>query len=432
MEHNVNMSLVQHEIWKERTTSFCVEVKNGEVDALDTSIEEGLACRAIDDGYLGFAYSTASSIKEGDLVKEAVGLARFNHQDKGLLFPQKSGTSAFVPAASDIAKLSSDEKIGIAKRLEAAAMGYDKRIKGIRKAVYEDSIRQVEIRNTNGVNTGYTRSLCAARITVIASDGKNSEWDSEIGYAFSPKDLDVEKIAELAASRAIAYLDSRKISSATLPCIMDRHIVAEFLELFAPMFFADSVHKQRSALSGKINSAIHSKLLTIVNDATLPQGFSSTPCDAEGFPSQRTVLVQDGVLRSYLSDVYYAEKLKIPPTGSSVRTAINLMPKIGVQNIYIEPGKDDLATLMKKMGRGLYITDVLGLHTANPVTGDFSIGASGFMVENGAGSYCVKGVTIAGNINDILSNVKGIGSDLKFWFSKGAVSLLVENVAISG
>jgi len=430
MEDNVNMSNFSHEIWNEHTERFCVEVKHGAVDAMDTSIEEGAACRVINDGRMGFVYSTNPGTSEEKLIELATEISKHNDFDKDLMFPVREDFADHVSDGGKISSFPVEDKIEIAKELESAAKAFDKRIRGIRKAVYEDSVKNVEMKNANGVSGSFSHAVCAVRVTVIADDGDRSEWETEIEFAFLPGELEPRKIAESAAKRAIEYLDSQKVSSQRLPCLLDRHIVAELLDIFAPMFFADSVFKRKSVLSEKMGEEIYSKRLTIVNDGTLKRGVSSTPFDGEGAATRRTLIVKNGVLRSFLADTYYSHKMGIPSTGSSIRPSINNLPKIGAQNIYIEQGDVTVPELMTKMVNGVYITDALGLHTANPVTGDFSIGAAGFVVRNGKIVHSFKGVTIAGNIGEIFKRVIDVANDLKFWYSKGGATLLIEELAI--
>ena len=208
--------------------------------------------------------------------------------------------------------------------------------------------------------------------------------------------------------------------------------MVEILKVIAPSFFADAVCKKKTPFAAKMGERIYSPKVTLVEDPVDAHSVFPVPFDAEGSPSQKTVVVDGGVLSSFLSDVRYSKKAGCHPTASSVRHQVMQMPKIGIYNFFVSPGELDLAGLKKEMGNGLLITDVMGLHTSNLVTGDFSIGAAGFWIESGRSVYSVKGITVAGNWHELLKRVVEVGNDLKFSYQTGAPSLFIEEITVSG
>lgn len=424
---------MSHELYIERTHNLTVEVCNGEVEAFDSATEDGRAVRVIESGRLGFAYSTKPQISNDDLIEMARSTAENVESDPLLSFPSASKIPPFRSDTSAFSNMKIDDKKELAQRLEAKVKAFDKRIKAVRRSSYDEYIREVHISNSNGVDVKFSKGLCVIKVTAIAEENGHSEWATEIEYATDPKKLQVDEVANRASAMAASYLGGRKISSRKCLCVIDREVSSSILSLLSPAFFADSIYKNKSKFSPQsVDTKIYSPEITIIDDATMKDGFSSAPCDAEGASAVRTVLVQNGILKSFLSDTFYAKKTGTKPTSSSVRPMIAQMPRIGAQNLHIAAGNLSQDELNKEMGSGFLVTEVMGLHTANPITGDFSVGAAGFWVENGKRSYSVKGVTIAGNFHNLLKNVVKTGNDIKFLHVCGAPSLLVEDVAVSG
>lgn len=424
--------MIEHEIYSETAKNLAIEVKNGEVYALDSSIEKGKAARVIKDERLGFAFSTKPETEEQELIDMALNVAESVEGDPALVFPNPEKAFDISPDFQGILNVTTEEKINFTKELEASALKFDKRIKTVRQPSYEETFKEIKITNSNGVDARFITALCAMRVTAVAEDKNGSERATEIEFALDPKKINPAILGKKASERAISYLNSKKISSCKCRCLFDRRVVGEIVSLLAPSFFADSVYKNRSRFKDKLGTKIYSSNITLINDPTLITGFSSAPYNAEGVANKRTPIVRGGILQNFLSDLRYSKKINRPSTASSVRPQISQMPKIGAQNIYIEAGKKNLSQLKREMSKGFFITDVMGLHMVNQITGDFSVGAEGFWIENSEELHGIKGVTIAGNLHDILNRVISVGSDLKFWQTTGGVSLLVEEIAVSG
>ena len=424
--------MIHYEIYKEKTKHLSIEIKDNQVEALDSAEEYGVAVRVIKDGRLGFAYSSKQDVAEKELVEMAAQIAEHVAPDADLSLPEPQKISDMKQDVGFFSRLSIEEKKDIGKRVESSAKNYDKRIKSVRKAAYDEYVRETEIKNSKGVDIAFSSGLCLARITAIAEENGHSEWSSEIDYSLNPKMLDPEETGKTAAKRAISYLGSKKISSRHVPCLLDREVVSEMLDFFVPAFFADSVYKKKTPFLDGIGREIYSGNITLVDDATLPGGYSTVVSDSEGVPSRKTVMVKKGRLNSFLADTLYAKKVGIENTASSTRSQINMMPRIGIHNLYIEKGKASFKELIQELNNGLYVTDVMGLHTANSVTGDFSVGVNGFLIENGDIVHGVKQVTMAGNFHKILNNVIKVGSDIKFLRHSGSPSLLIKEIVVSG
>jgi PmbA protein len=234
-------------------------------------------------------------------------------------------------------------------------------------------------------------------------------------------------------------LGGKRIPSGVYPILIQNSVASEFLSILAHSFLADQVRKGKSPLRGRKGGRVFSPLLSIVDDGTHPKGISTSPIDGEGTPSQRTFLVVEGELSAYLYDRYWAHRENVSSsesaigsTGSSRRSSIKFPPGIGVSNFFIEPGKLLFSDLLKDLHPGVMVEEVMGLHTVDPISGDFSLGCSGQWIERGEKVHPVKSVAVAGNLFQLFKNVIGVGEDFRIFGSVGSPSLLVKELEISG
>jgi PmbA protein len=255
-------------------------------------------------------------------------------------------------------------------------------------------------------------------------------WD--FGYSSGFEAIDIATIANSAAKMAVAQLGAAKITGMNCPVVLDGRVAADFLGLLAPSFSAESLFKGKSLLKGKAGAQMFPAEVTVRDDATLRGGMATAPFDGEGVPSQNTVLVEKGVIQGFLYDTAYAARMGAASTGNSARSGVKGLPHLGISNFFIENGLSSRSSLLSGITRGVLVTSVIGMHTANPVSGDFSVGAGGFLVIDGEITIPVKGLAISGNIIDLFKNVAMVGSDLRFFSTVASPSLKISSLDISG
>ena len=205
-----------------------------------------------------------------------------------------------------------------------------------------------------------------------------------------------------------------------------------FLDILSASFLADNVQKGKSILAGRVGEKIMAENITVVDDGLYPGGLVSSPADAEGVPSQKTILVSEGRLVSFLYDYSRARLDGVASTGNASRGGAASPPGIGPTNLYLAPGAKSPRELADRMGEGLLVTEVMGVHTADPISGDFSLGVSGVWLRAGQPDHPVKGMALAGNIFKMFDQAAEVGSDLRFFGSTGAPSLLIHELTLSG
>lgn len=424
------------EIFFSMETGFGCEARGGGVEALKARSSAGVGVRAISGKRLGVGFgSVLSDDALRVLVDKTLAGGTEASQDDYLGFPMPRADAAPpVEGVFDekIYAASEEEKIVLALAIEAGAMDYDPRIKRVRKASYGETLCSRRVVNSNGVDAAHSATYFSGSVTAVAEENAEPQMGWEIATSHERATIDFAAIGRGAAQRAVRMLGARKMETVRCPAIMENAVVTELLEALAGSFLADNVHKGKSMLEGKVGMRVASSAVTIVDDGVMPGGWASSAHDGEGAPKAVNVLLDKGVCAGYLFDTYWARRAGAASTGSSVRSSFRGLPSIGVSNLYIKAGDKGLDELLRGMSNGLYITEVLGAHTINAVSGDFSLGAAGIRVDAGRLAYPVRGIAISGNLLEFFSKAAECGSDLRFFGSIGAPSILIEEMEASG
>jgi PmbA protein len=445
-------SIDGYEIYFNQSSHFDVESKDGKIETLQTSQYSGMAFRILNHRRMGFSYTTFSnpfppaqknfSGKLNRVIEDAIGSAQATSSDPSFDFAPalKVPPPGLRIFDETLERISEKAKIERAKSLEESARSIDpQRIKKVRKASYGEVFSKTTLINSRGLQFSYDHTLTSVSVTAVAEGSGESEmgWDFDVGHFF--KDLDVEKVGGLAGKKALERLGGKRIPTGVYPVLLRNQVASEFLSLLSRSFLADQVQKGKSPLRGKRGEEFFPSLLSIMDDGLHPKGISSAPIDGEGMPSQRTPLVTQGELTNYLYDRYWANRenrsspvLGVESTGNSRRHGIKSPPGVGISNFFIEPGDLVLPKLMENLFQGVVVEEVMGLHTVDPISGDFSLGCSGDWIEKGKKVHPVKSIAIAGNLFELFKKVIGVGEDLRFFGGVGSPSLLVKELLISG
>jgi PmbA protein len=257
-----------------------------------------------------------------------------------------------------------------------------------------------------------------------------------VGLGRDPDVLDPGAIGGEAAERAIALVGARQPPSRRCPVVLDAFVAASFIGFIGSMLSADAVQRGRSLFADREGDEIAATVLALSDDATDPAGPSSSPFDGEGSPTRRTPLIEDGRLLTFLFDARTARKAGRSTTGNASRGSYRTPPSVGTSNLTVQPGSESLEDLFGEAGDGLYVTEVAGLHSGvNPVSGTFSVGASGRLIENGEPSSPVRELTIASDLVSMLLAVRALGSEARwvpFGGSVKAPPILIAEMSVSG
>jgi PmbA protein len=270
----------------------------------------------------------------------------------------------------------------------------------------------------------------------VAEDGDEAQlgWGFSVGRALS--EVDFTKVGKDAARRAVQMLGAKRISSCKSPILFDSSVSAEFLSVLSSMLSAENIQKGRSLLKGKTGQSVISTSLSVIDNGTLSHGPGRRPFDDEGTPVQENILIKQGVLRGFMYDTLTANKDGVSSTGNAMRGGPQGIPTISSINMFFQAegaasSPEPIEKLFSSLKTGMYVTEAMGVHTINPVSGDFSVGVSGLWYDKGEPAHAVKEAVISGNILTLFQAVTGIADDMEFFGSIGSPSLLFEPLDIS-
>jgi len=417
------------------SSSTSIEVKEQKVDAFERARDIGAGLRVLAGGRMGFAFTTDFSENAlTTLARSAITNAQNIEPDPYHSIPEKpvANYQAITLYDPELVALTEKAKIDRVMAMEREAFRVDQRIKRIRKASASFSESDTLIMNSRGAEVSYRGTAASSSIEVVAEDKGESQAGSDFDVKRFYRELKVEEVGRRAASKALDLLGARHLDSVKAPVVLDAEVAGDFLSIMASSFSAESLQKKRSLFINKLGKEVAASLITVYDDGLLAEGLGSAPADDETVPMKKKTVIDKGRLAMFLYNTYTANKDKTMSTGNGIRGGFKGMPGVGLTNLYIEPGTHSLEELISTTGSGLYVTEVMGAHTANHISGDFSVGATGFWIEKGRKAYPVREITIAGNILDLIKNVDAVGSDLRFFGRIGSPSLRVRELSIGG
>lgn len=420
---------------------FSTTVRMGEVETLKESGSRGVGLRVLveaENGYRVASTSSSDLTPEGieHLVRGAVQLAQVTSVDPfaGLAEPGEFGQldGDLGLFHEDVYSLPTEERIAWAKRAEAAAMAVDTRLVNSDGASFDAATGRKIFANSRGFVGQYRSSYCSIAVSPIAQGAQGEMqrdyWWSQ-GRAF--RDLDQpEEVGREAARRTLRMLDARRVPTQQAPVVFAPEVARGLVGAVFDAASGDAIYRQASIFAGKLGEAVAAESVTVVDDGTIAGGFGTSPFDAEGLPSRRTVIVEKGVLRNYILNTYTGRKLSMKSTGNAGRGLAG-NPYVDAGNLFLEAGTQPADEILRGVQQGLYVTRLMG-QGVNLVTGDYSRGAAGLWIENGALAYPVHEITIAGNLKDMLRNISAVGSDLVFRGATAAPTLRVDGMTIAG
>jgi len=425
------------EAWTEETVSRHVRVYEGAVESLSDAGGRGLGIRAFDDGRAGYAYGTDLS-DEGvaELAKAAFGAAEVVDSDEHGGLPEEFGATPIEGLHSPaLAGWSTEEKVELALGVERAARAREG-VTQVETVVYSDAEARVAIANSRDFSAGFESTQAWSYASAFAGEGADLMTGLGVGLGRDPGELDPEAIGSEAAERALALVGARAPETRRCPVVLDTFVAASFVGFIGGMLSAEAVQRGRSLFAGKEGEDVADASVSLVDDGALPDGPDSSPFDGEGSPTRRTPLIEGGRLETFLFDTRTGRKAGRATTGNASRGSYRSPPSVGTTNLILQPREGTLDELVARAGDGLYVTDVAGLHSGvNPVSGTFSVGASGRLIENGELGRPVRELTIASDLVGMLRAVEGVGSEARwvpFGGSVKAVPLLIGEMSVSG
>ncbi len=418
-------------------SEFSTVVRLGEVETLKESGSKGIGVRVFFGQRAASTYSsdlTPAGVKE--MVDSALKLAKITSEDPFAGIPEPAQLGKLEGDLGmyydDVYSLSTPDRIDYARRAEKAALDVDSRIVNSEGGTFDAAIGYKVLANSHGFVGDYQRSYCSVSAVPIAQvEGSAMQRDYWYSVANSLKRLESpEEVGQIAAKRTLRRLGARKVKTAKVPIVFERTIAGALVGHIFEAVNGDSVYRGASFLSGKLNEKVAGDNVQVIDDGTMPGGFGTSPFDSEGVPSRKTVVLENGVLKSYLLNTYTAKKLGMQTTGNASRGLAGT-PGIGPGNFFLKPGTKSMQEMIGNIKEGLFVTEFLGFGV-NLVTGDFSRGASGLWIQDGELTFPVEEITVAGNLKDMFFNISEIGNDLEFRSSIASPTLRIDGMTVAG
>ncbi|SNZ03117.1 PmbA protein [Persephonella hydrogeniphila] len=423
------LSKYKWEIYISEISKLKSKSKDFEIESITKSREYGLSVRVLKDGKSGFSYTsdpTPQNIRKS--IEKALELLKISTPDENLSFQKPVNTEKveyYDSYASEV--LDSDEKILKAIEIERSIKTKDIRIKNVRECSFSETIFKYSLINSEGVNTTEKGTIYTAFASAVAEE----RGDTQIAWDFIQsrflKDLDIEFLADEIVSNAVSLLGATPTETKSIPVLFPPYAFSQILEAFYPAFSGDYLIKGKSYFEDKKDTPVACSDLSIVDNGRLAKGIMTRSFDDEGTPTQKTVLVEKGIFKNFIHNLYTSSVSGEKPTGNGYRSSFKDSTSVKPSNFYVESGEG-----IKIKNDTFKVIEMLGLHTSNPVTGDFSVGVSGLIINEKGIVKPVRGVTLTGNFFEIIKNIVQIGNDLRFYGGFGSPSVLVKEMVIGG
>jgi PmbA protein len=429
----------EYEIYYSSENSFGVQIFEGEIDKYTVSGNQGLSFRGLYNGQMGYAYTEILDDAAVDfVVKSAMENALvIEKEDKEIIYAGDEHYSDFDGFNEGLSKTAASEKIKLAFDLEGETKKLDDSVIRVESQM-EEGENVTQIINSKGLNLSFKSNAVFAFAEAVVKDGDGMNADYAFKAAKSLEEISARALAKEAVDSALAYKGAKTVKSGKYKVALRNDAAASLLQTFSGVFSADNAQKGMSLLKDKIGESIGSQAVTIMDNPLLKEGLNSRPFDAEGVAAYTKEVVKEGELKTLLHNLKTAAKEGVKSTGNASKASYSSPVEVAPSNFYFKPGEKNYEEILKALKDGLLITELQGLHSgANPVSGDFSLAAKGFLIKNGIVERPVEQITVSGNFYELLKNIEELGSDLKFGFPSGrgyfgSPTLIVKELSIAG
>lgn len=428
--------LMDMEVYVVKNDNFSCKVFEQNVDAYSVSKTQGLSFRGVYEGKMGYTYTEKcddSSIPFiiNSVIENASVIEKEENEELYAGDKDYVSLDLYQDSFNDVTAL---EKINFLKAVERECLALDSRVKSVDYCSFSNGSTEVMLKNTKGLDVSERQNFAYAYVSVLVSENGENKNDGDFIISTDFNDYEAKSFAKKIVDSALAQLGSTKVKSGTYPIVLKNLVASDILEAMSGIFSADAVLKDLSRLKDQLGKQVANSLVTLIDDPHLPNGLGSSAFDGEGVATYKKEIITDGILQTYLHSLTTAKVFQTTSTGNASRASFKSSVNISPSNMYIKPQDASLNDLLKTASNGIYITDVQGLHCGlNAISGDFSLSANGFLIEEGQLTRPVHEMTIAGNFFDLLKDIEQIGNDLAFGPSTiGSPTLLIHSLAVAG
>jgi len=428
------LGFTELELYYEKQESFGCDIFKGEIDNFESSSVSGVSVRGLYNGKMGYAYTEKLDEESIEfLLKSAKENAGLIEDDPEELF---SGDAEYKKAnfySPSLEEVTAEQKIALLKEIEEKIYAYDPRVVQTNYATLQNFSAETAIYNNKGLSLTDRNNFLYVLFSVVVKEGDEIKSGMTIKVTKDFASLNADEIAKEAVEKALSYLGGKTYPNKTYPVILKNEAAASLITVFSSSFSADAVQKGQSRLKGKLGEKIASDLVTFIDDPFLPEGIRSSTFDSEGVPTEKLTVVDKGQLQTYFYNMKTAKKDGVKSNGHGTKYSYKGTIGVAPSNFFIEPKDKSFDELVASIEEGVIVTGLSGLHSgANPISGDFSVAATGYFIKDGKIEGATNYMTIAGNFFELLLDVVEVGSDLEFSTQGiGSPSLKVKGLTVT-
>lgn len=424
----------EFEIYFLSNLNTSIKIYQGKIENFSNNQNQGISFRGMVDGKMGYSYSESMEDEDIDfLINEVIENAScIESLDKQFIYGEKANYTDTITYSSAIENLDTDLVKDFLIKMEEYALSIDERVKKVNFCSFAMGSGEKIIKNSKGLELHSKENICYTYISVIAEENGIVKTGShfQLGRDFSK--FDYKELSEVAVKRALNKFGTITLTEVPKTCVIENLAFSSLLGAMGNIFSAEAVQKNISKLKGKLNEAVASSIVTLVDDPFLKDGLANSSFDDEGVPTLYKEIIQDGILKTYLYNLKTAYKDGVSSTGNGVKGSYKGTVGISSFNLYIKPSDKSFDKMIENIKEGIFITDFAGLHSGlNTISGDFSLAGEGFYIKDGKIDRPLNQIIISGNFFELLKNIKDIANDIKFSFSSvGSPSIVVEGLKV--
>lgn len=424
----------EFEIYFLSNLNTSIKIYQGKIENFSNNQNQGISFRGMVDGKMGYSYSESMEDEDIDfLINEVIENAScIESLDKQFIYGEKANYTDTITYSSAIENLDTDLVKDFLIKMEEYALSIDERVKKVNFCSFAMGSGEKIIKNSKGLELHSKENICYTYISVIAEENGIVKTGShfQLGRDFSK--FDYKELSEVAVKRALNKFGTITLTEVPKTCVIENLAFSSLLGAMSNIFSAEAVQKNISKLKGKLNEAVASSIVTLVDDPFLKDGLANSSFDDEGVPTLYKEIIQDGILKTYLYNLKTAYKDGVSSTGNGVKGSYKGTVGISSFNLYIKPSDKSFDKMIENIKEGIFITDFAGLHSGlNTISGDFSLAGEGFYIKDGKIDRPLNQIIISGNFFELLKNIKDIANDIKFSFSSvGSPSIVVEGLKV--
>ncbi|HIU33168.1 MAG TPA: TldD/PmbA family protein [Candidatus Pullichristensenella excrementigallinarum] len=439
LERAREAGLAMCEVYCASGSSFEVSIFQGEIVHYSSADSAGLTLRALVNDKMGYASTQALDEEAIDLLIDAVreNAELIESEDRQFLFGGGSEYAEISNYNAQLDALDVSKKIALAREMEKRALEADPRIQQVGDCVLITQSSEIAIANTQGLHLSHRCNLIGGYLSPVAKEGDKVNTGFAMFYTSDPNQIDLTACVQRAVREAVDGLNAQSIPSGEYRVLLSGLCMADLLSTFSGVFSAEQAQKGLSLFKDREGAKVAAECVTLVDDPHLPASPSSTPFDDEGVPTFRKNVLDRGVLTTLLHNLKTAHKAGVKTTANASKAGYSAPVDVAPSNFLLVPGQRSLSQMLEALGEGIYITDLQGHHSgANPVSGDFSLSAKGYLVRAGKIAQAVQQITVAGNFFELLEKIEALGSDLQSSFPGSSTffspSVLIQNLSVAG